>query len=288
MVSHPVNPVIQRRQLATALRDARGRAEKTIVEVAEHLMCSTAKISRMETGQRPASPRDVRDLCAFYEIDDEERERLIALARDGRQRGWWEGHNLAPVYSTYVGFEAVAISIQDYKSSIVPGFLQTNDYAQAIIRGFFAEPDPLLTDRLARTRMERQSLLFDRESPPSIHSIMDEAAMRRVVGSNDIMAEQLQRLISDTEAFDLRVQIVPFSAGAHAGVETTFSILSFGDAAVPTAVFAEDVFGIMQLDHSDLVRCEQIFQHLAKAALPPDESLAFIKKIIREYVNRDS
>jgi transcriptional regulator with XRE-family HTH domain len=288
MVSHPVNPVIQRRQLATALRDARGRAGKTITEVAEHLMCSTAKVSRMETGQRPASPRDVRDLCALYEIDADERDRLIALARDGRQRGWWEKNNLTPVYSTYVGLEAVAVSIQDYKSSIVPGFLQTQDYARAVIQGFFAEPDPMVIDRLSRTRMERQSMLFDRETPPRVHAIMDEAAMRRVVGSNEIMAEQLQRLVSDTEAFDVRVQIVPFGAGAHAGVESTFSILSFGDAALPTAVFAEDVFGIMQLDPSDLPRCEQIFNHVTKAALPLDASLAFIKQVIREYASRAS
>lgn len=281
-MSEPTSPVIQRRQLAASLRDARIQARMTIEQVAEHLMCSTAKISRLETGQRPASPRDVRDLCVYYRLDQQTQDRLLALARQSRRPGWWEEHRLTPTYSTYVGLESVASYIEDFKGIIVPGLLQTPEYARAVIEGYFSPGDPTVVERLTRTRMERQAMLFGRPEPPSVHVVLDEAALHRVVGTPKIMAEQLERLVVDVDALDIQIQVIPFSAGAHAGVETTFSILTFADPAVPTAVFTEDVFGIMQLNSADdLEKCQRIFGQVVAAALPPDESVELIGTVRR-------
>jgi transcriptional regulator with XRE-family HTH domain len=281
-MAEAANPVIQRNQLASALREARVNAGMSINDVAEHLICSAAKVSRMETGRRPVSPRDVRDLCNLFKLSEDERDRLMALARDSRSRAWWETRNLTPVYSTYVGLEVSAASIQDFKSSIVPGLLQTKDYAHAVTEGFFATPDPVAVNRLTQTRMERQEILFGRPEPPHVHVVLDEAALCRVVGGYEVMTEQLEKLISDAASPNIEIQIVPFSAGAHAGVETTFTILSFADSAIPTAGFSEDVFGALQLDAEQLIRSQQIFGQVVKAALPPEESVALIAR----YVSR--
>jgi hypothetical protein len=276
----PANPVILRRQLATLLREARVGADLTIEQVAEHLLCSTAKISRMETAARGVSLRDVRDLCALYSLDDEQRSQLMVLAKESRELAWWERHKLAPVYSTYVGLETAASAIQDFKSSIVPGFLQTHDYARAVIESYFSPADPLVVNQLTRTRMDRQAGLFGRANPTTLHVVMDEAVLHREVGGRQTMAEQLDRLVEDSDIADLNVQIVPFRAGAHAGVETTFCILSFADPSVPTAAFSEDVFGIMQLNlPDDLAKCQRIFEQVTDTALPPDESIELIKDI---------
>jgi transcriptional regulator with XRE-family HTH domain len=276
---------MQRRQLAATLRDARARSGLTIEQVAHELWCSPAKISRIETGKRPASPRDVRDLCRLYALPEDAQKQLVEMAVASRQRGWWEEHNLLPAHASYVGLEAIASSVRDFKSSIVPGLLQTPAYARAIMDSYFAPADPVVLDGLMRARMQRQVGLFkEGAEAPSIHVIMDEAAIRRTVGGPAVMVDQLDRIIDDSEEFDIIVQVVPFVAGAHAGVETTFSILTFDDPSIPSAAFSEDVFGIIQLSSAEeLAKCERIFSLVAQTALPGPESLDLLRSVRDEY-----
>lgn len=276
------NPFLQRRQLASRLRDLRQRAGMSIDDVTEHLMCSAAKISRMETGHRPASPRDVRDLCQLYGVGDEERERLITLARSSRQRAWWESYDLPTSYSTYIGFESAAVSMVGFRSSIVPGFFQTEEYAASLIASHFATVDPLAVDRLTAARMQRQEALFSRETLPTIHMVLDEAVLRRAVGGPAVMGDQLQRLLDLTELPEITVQVIPFSVGGHAAVETTFTILSMADEKVAPVVHVEDVFGAMQI--SDIERPNLIFDRARAAALDPAESERLITEVRQEFL----
>ena len=278
-MSEPMNPVVQRRQIATALREARVRDGLTIEQVAAELMCSPAKISRIETGRRPANPRDVRDLCRLYRLPEDVQARLIEMARQSRQPGWWEVHGLAPAHATFVGLEAIAATVRDYKSSVVPGLLQTAAYARAVIDAYFAPADPVVLERLVQARLQRQLGLFAEDADtPDIHLIMDEAALRRAVGGPDVMVEQLDRLIDGIDEFNIAVQVIPFTAGAHAGTETTFTIFTFADQSIPTAAFSEDIFGTMQLTtEDDLAKCERIFGLVTQAALPIDESLELVR-----------
>lgn len=281
----PANPTARRRQLAVLLRDARLRAGITIEQVAQHLLCSSAKISRLETGQRAASLRDVRDLCDFYGIGLEDRENLMALAKESRLRGWWESYNLPETYASYIGFEAVATSIRDFKSSIVPGLLETEDYARALIESYFSSTvDSLIVEGRVRARMERQAAVFGRDNPPHLHSVMDEAVLHRVVGGPAVMYEQLDRLAEIVRSESAQIQIVPFRAGAHPCVETTFTILDFDEKLLPSIVLVEDVFGDMQIDRpGDLERSRQIFERTQRMALSPEDSLTLIASVREGY-----
>src|SRR5215469_3341302 len=128
------SPTIRRRELGLLLRELRMRSGLTIDDVAERLLCSPSKISRIETAQRALSLRDVRDMCDLYGVNDQtERDRLMALSRESRQRAWWEDYDLP--YSTYLGLEAEATLINDFKCGVVPSLLQTEDYARAVISG---------------------------------------------------------------------------------------------------------------------------------------------------------
>lgn len=279
------NPQLRRRQLANQLRELRQSAGLNIEEVAEHLLCSQAKISRMETGQRSASLRDVRDLCTLYGVSEERREELMALARDGRQRAWWESYGLHQTYAKYIGFEAAAISILDYKSSIFAGFLQTEAYAYALISSFFQPVDPLMVQRLTGVRLQRQQALFERDPLPRLQVLFDEAVLHRLVGGPRVMAEQLLRMVDIARLPEVTVQVVPFSVGGHAAVDNTFTILEFDDEdLMPGVLHVEDVFGSLQFEHDiDVDRSRQIFERVQAVALSPADSIDLMTAIRERY-----
>lgn len=284
-MAEPANPQLKRRRLATYLRELRLAAGMNIEEVAEHLLCSPAKISRMETGQRSASLRDVRDLCALYQVPQERREELMELARDGRQRAWWESYELRQSYARYIGFEAAAVSILDYKSSIFTGFMQTEAYAYALISSFFKPVDPLMVQRLTQARLQRQQALFERDPLPRLHLLFDEAVLHRVVGGPEVMAEQLLRMIDAAQLPEVTIQVVPFAAGGHAAVESTFTILEFDDdAGLPNVLHVEDVFGSVQFERdADVDRSREVFERSAAVALSPADSVELMAAMRDRY-----
>jgi transcriptional regulator with XRE-family HTH domain len=283
-LTNPVNPVIQRRQLAAMLREGRQRAQVTIERVAEHLLCSPAKISRMETGQRAASLRDVRDLCALYEISDDLRDQMMDLARQSRERAWWAEYELPTPYANYVALEAAATRFQFFRSSVVPGIMQTERYAYDVIAAYFSPVDPMIVRRLTTARMQRQERFYQRDPLPEVHVVLDEAVLHRAVGGPEVMSEQLTRILDLTKLPETTVQVVPFSAGGHAAIECTFIVLFFEDDSRPRVVYVEDVFGSMHMERPlDVEQAEQVFQRAAAVALNPAESADLITAMRDRY-----
>jgi transcriptional regulator with XRE-family HTH domain len=275
------SPTVRRRELGTLLRKLRNEQGLTVEQVAERLLCSPSKVSRMETAHRRVTPRDLRDLCEVYGITDQaERDRLMALVRESKEPGWWQSYDLP--YSTYVGLEAAATWAKGFHSSVVPGLLQTADYARALHEG--AMPDsstpeltPEVIDQRVAARLERQGRLTQEESL-NLWTVLDEAVLHRMVGGPSIMGTQLLHLAKASAMPNVTVQVIPYSVGAHPALESTFYILEFAD--VPDVIYVEGLVGWMYLDHrQDLDRYQKVFTRLCDIALTPEESVRLINEI---------
>jgi hypothetical protein len=248
--------------------------------VATRLMVSGTKISRMETGARSASLRDVRDLADLYAATDADRDHLMSLARQSRQRAWWQQHDVP--YSDYIGLEAGALAIDDYESTIIPGLLQTEAYARQVVQGIMFSADAELIERRVQTRMRRQQVL-DGDEPPRLRAVVDESALRRKVGGVEVMVEQLRNLLDRVStAPTVTLQVIPFSAGAHPGLDSTFVYLHLG-SSVSDVVYVEGLVGSVYLDTpADLERYRQAFDRLKEVALTPDQSLDKVDEIMND------
>ena len=274
------SPILRRRQLAARLRELRTQAGLTADEVAVRMLVSPAKISRIETGVRGASLRDVRDLCEIYGADQGERERLAALVRESKQPSWWQQYDLPN--ATYVGLEAAAVSMLDYESSVIPGLLQTEDYAHAILEGFLYDASPELIQQQLEVRMTRQQLLHG-ERAPQLWTVIDEAALHRVVGGPAVMRAQLESLVESAALANVTVQVIPFEAGAHPGMDSTFVLLHL-EEEVADVVYIEGLVGnLYQESPSDLARYRRAFDELRAIALSPKDSIARVSGIAKVY-----
>lgn len=264
------------------LRQLRTERDLSIEEVTQRAMFSATKLSRLETGRVGASPRDIRDLCIVYGITDgAERDRLMDLAREGKQRAWWQKLDLP--YATYVGLEAEATSISNYDMGVVPGLLQVEGYARAI----FEAGDPPIGETTVEQRVEararRQALLARDEGPP-FHCVLDEAALRRSVGGPAVMRSQLARIVEAAALPNVTFQLIPFEVGAHPGLDSNFVILSFEKSMVNDVVYVEGVVGNIYLEAAaELERYRRIFSRLQSIALDPEGSAAMAARIAATY-----
>jgi transcriptional regulator with XRE-family HTH domain len=271
------SPTVRRRRLASELRRLREAAGLTIDEVGDKLECSASKISRIETGHVGVTPRDVRDMLELYPIDNDQREALVQLAREARKKGWWHAYN--EVFTgSFVGLESDASSLHAHQALLIPGLLQTEDYTRAVHKAIRPDqPDEEIERRVA-ARLARQKLLTDPQ-PPEYWVIMDEAVLHRVVGGPEIMRTQLHRLITAADLPHVTVQVVPFGAGAHAGMEGPFLILGFPEAADPDVVYVENTTTGSYLEEpSDVHRYTLMFDHLRASALNTSETLRLVKE----------
>ena len=278
------SPTVRRRELGALLRRLREEKGMSVRQVTEHLMCSPSKVSRIETGQRGATPRDVRDLCDLYGVTDQaERDRMMSLAREGKQQGWWQSYELPGAYSTYIGLETEATMVSGFHSSVIPGLLQTPEYAQAIHEAAIPEVStPELTPEVINHRVEarigRQAILA-KETPLQFSAILDEAVLHRLVGGPSMMQDQLRHIVSMAALPNVTIQIIPYSVGAHPALESTFYILDFADA-VPSVIYVEGLVGWIFLERTeDINRYRRVFERLSSLALNPDESVKFIAAV---------
>lgn len=263
------------------LRRLREAAHVTIDHVAERLECSGSKISRIETGQTGVTPRDVRDMLDIYHVEPEYAEQLLKIAREARQKGWWQLYGDV-LTGAYVGLEAAADHIRSYEALVVPGLLQTEEYAQAMIHA--ARPDISVTEveKRVRVRMSRQSLVTQ-DDPIDLWVVLDEAVLRRPVGGRAVMRRQLEHLSLAASWPNVTLQVLPFSAGAHAGMDGTFTMLLYDESAGQNFVFASNAAGGLFLEKDDeLQRYGFIFDYLRANALRPDESVSMIVKLTKE------
>jgi transcriptional regulator with XRE-family HTH domain len=279
------SPTVRRRELGALLRGLRLERGLTVEQVAGRLLCSPSKVSRMETGQRGATLRDVRDLCEFYGVTDEAQiARLMDLARGGKEQGWWQSYDLVGEVATYVGLESEAIATKYYHSTVIPGLLQTADYARAMHETVLPPPEPERIDELVKVRLMRQELL-KRDPPLAISAVIDEAALHRVVGGAPTMRAQLEQLNALARLPRVSIQVIGYAAGAHPAMDSTFRILEFG-STVPDVVYVEGLVGFLYLDRAqDVARYERVFEYLSEIALSPQESMKLIAKIGVIYEN---
>jgi len=256
----------------------------TVEEVGERLMCSATKISRLETGARRANPRDVRDLCLLYGVTDEaEADELMELARQARKPGWWTEYE-EPVFSPLLGLEQEAAAITCYSMYFVPALLQTGDYARELIKGIERKMGPETVAQRAEARLRRQQLL-DRDTPPRFRALVDEAVLHRQVGGSAIMHAQIDKMLARIRADKVIIQVIPFTAGAHASTDSNFNFLEFGEESQQRpVVFVEGLFHNRYFERPiEIARYREALDYLRDAALSPSDSTKLITKISNEF-----
>lgn len=276
------SPTLRRRRLAAELRRLRAERGMSSTEVAREVEWSPGKLTRLERneGRRP-SPRDVQDLCRVYQTDDRITGYLMQLARDGRRKGWWDPYDkmLSEAMTTFIGLEAEASSVLIFEPLAVPGLLQTDAYARAVIRG---GPVKIADDQVemrAEIRLRRQKALLDDEHALQIVAVMDEAALHRQVGGCPVMGPQIEHLREMARLPNVTLHVIPFSAGAHAGMSSSFNILQFPEPTDQDAVFADLVAGEMFIEEpSEVKRYHAAFLHLVGAAVGAGDTLALLDK----------
>jgi transcriptional regulator with XRE-family HTH domain len=275
------SPALRRRELGIKLRALRNQKGLTVEQVADSLLCSPSKVSRMETGQGGATARDVRDLCNLYGVTDEaERDRMMTLAREGKRPAVWQRYELA--YARYAELEQEALSVSAFQSSVVHGLLHTADYARAGHEGAMPKLDPHQIDLQIEAKLARQQIL-NKDDPPRFHVVLDEAALHREVGGRRVMAAQLAKILEVTDLPNVVVQVVPYDRGFHPAVESNFTILKLPDPA-PGVVFVEGLIGSIYLERpEDLKRYRSIFDRLQSIALNPKDTVDMIAKLHQAY-----
>jgi transcriptional regulator with XRE-family HTH domain len=280
------NPTVKRRRLAAELRRRRDQAGMTIEEVAEQLEWSSGKISRIENARVSVLPRDVKFLLRIYGAAEssEDWETLLALARESRQKGWWHayGDAIPEWFEVYVGLEADATTLRTYESESVPGLFQTEDYARAVhVATMIGVSDDEIEKQVA-VRMARQDRLAEADGP-QIWSVINEAVIRRVVGSPAIMQAQLSKLAAVSRQPNITLQVLPFSVGAHAGMDGAFMILGFPEPTDPEVVYVNYYAGTLYLEKPrESQRYALMFDHLRATALPVEATRDLITRAADE------
>lgn len=275
-------PASEQRHLAARLRRLREQRGRTLTEVAANFGWSDAKLSRIETGTTGVSDSDLARLLALYRVPESQRDQITTLATRARHRARWEkvfGTVLSDAYASFVAVEEEAFAIHTFEPQVLPGILQTAEYASAIMRRSVVLDGPDAVGRGVSGRLARQAVLV-REPPPEFVAVVDEAALRRQVGGPDVMRRQLLRLTEASERPNITIQVLPFSVGAHPGVAGSFEILTFGREPASALVYCEDLTGgIIQDSYLDLHRYQRAFEVLRESALDPDETHRMIQTL---------
>jgi transcriptional regulator with XRE-family HTH domain len=278
-------PTVRRMLVGAQLRRLRTEAGLSREEAGEAIRASEWKIHRLENGQVGFKDRDIGDLLRLYGITDpDDIDGFLQFAREANAPGWWQqyGDLLPQWFKAYVDLESAATLIRTYEGQLVPGLLQTEDYMRAVIGAHLDEP-PEEAERRVALRMTRQTLLTQPDGP-RLWAVIDEAALRRPVGSPEAMRGQLERLIAATKLVNVVLQILPFRAGAHPGMVGAFSILRFADGDLPDVVYVEHLTNAQYLDRRDDVnRYLHVMDRISMRAAPPDKTVDILHKILQEF-----
>lgn len=272
------SPTVRRRRLAAELRRLRTGEGKTAEEVAQVLGWSKAKVSRYELAQSGLKPDDVARLLDLYRIGGSHRDELLALAEDATHKGWWESYSdiLTEGHLAFIGLEAEASKILEWQINVIPGLLQTEQYARQVLTGYHevATISPRAIQRRLETRLTRQQLLT-RDEPLEYVALMDESVLRRQRGDQSVMYAQLQRLAAASELRNVTIQILPLERNHGLAVDS-FSILQFGksgEAALHDLVSLEGLINEFYVeDDPDTHQFRLAFGHLAEESLSPADS----------------
>jgi hypothetical protein len=264
------------------LREARGISREA---AGFTIRASESKMSRLELGKVSFKERDVADLLVLYGVGDpDERDEIREMARQASRPGWWRAYEdvLPTWFDNYVGLEETAVAIRAYEIQFVPGLLQTPEYARAVIESGLPTPQPHEVDRAIALRMARQRLL-ERANPPHLWAVIDEAALRRPVGTAATGKAQLAHLLDLTLRTRITLQILPLSASAHAVAGGAFTLLRFGDLDLPDIAYLEQLLNAVYIDRPDQVECYALLlERLAVEALTPDDTTRLLHQLLTE------
>jgi len=266
-------PLLPRRRLGVELRKL--RAQQTLEEVADATMISTSKLSRLENGQGAPQPRDIRDLINHYDVDAATADRLRKWTSAGRRQAWWKQYSdvISGPLDAYLDFESGASTIRVYALSVIPGLLQTTAYTNCLLRGIPPTKSPDEIARMIELRQRRQEQLHDAENPTRLISVIDEAVLRRGVGSVTEMQEQLDHLHRMSTMKNVTIQVLPFDAGVHAGLMGMFTVFQFADDIDRDIVDVETHTGSRYLEEqSSVLEYLRMFDAVSHKALDPVES----------------
>ncbi|GLZ01876.1 helix-turn-helix transcriptional regulator [Actinoplanes sp. NBRC 103695] len=283
-VPRTTGPTIARWQLARELRTLREAANLSHAEISEVLGCSESKIYKIEAGDLGVGRPDLLVLLERYGVtDDRVRDTLLDLQKQGRERGWWAKFGQLPVpYVMYIGLESAATEVKNFELAAMPGLLQTEDYARALLTAQGLVLDPDLIEKRVQVRIARQVCLTEE---PRLHlwTIIDEGALRRQIGSRVVMREQLDHLISASKLPNVTVQVLPFAEGGHPGTLGSIAILEFPPDVHSPVAYVESFAGDVYMEkEDDLRRANMVFTHMHAAALSATKSVELIAAVARE------
>jgi hypothetical protein len=278
-------PTVRRMLLGAQLRRLRTEAGISREQAGEAIRASEWKIHRLENGQVGYKERDITDLVTLYGVTDPvEIATFITMAREANLPGWWSPYSdlLPQWFRAYVDLEAVAAQLRTYEGQLVPGLLQTEDYMRAVMRSTLRDRRPEEIERRVMLRLTRQRLLT-RDDGPQLWAVVDEAALRRPVGGTKVLRGQIERLIEATTLPRVSLQVLPFSAGAHAAMVGAFSILRFADQELPDVVYLEHVTTATYLDKpEDVEAYAHIMSSVGVRAAPPEQTAELLTQLQQE------
>jgi Domain of unknown function (DUF5753)/Helix-turn-helix domain len=278
-------PTVGRMLIGSVLRRLRTEKGITRDEAGDAIRASAWKIHRLENGQVGFKDRDLVDLLTLYGVtDQDETAALLELAREANSPGWWSRHAdlVPPWFRTYMDLESAATLIRTYQGQLVPGLLQTADYASATIAGMLLPRSPEEVERRVTLKLARQQIL-ERPDGPRLWAVVDEAALRRPVGGEQVMREQLERLIDAARLPSVVLQVLPVSVGAHPAMAGAFSILRFADRDLPDIVYVEHLTNAQYLDKRDDVNPYlHVMDSISMRAAPPPKTVDILSRILKE------
>jgi DNA-binding XRE family transcriptional regulator len=280
-------PLVQRRRLRTELRRVRAEADLTQDQVADAMDWSLSKIIRIETGAVGISTNDLRALLSLYKIHSPDRvHELVELARASRQPSWWSKYreDISPQFLQFIEYEQAASVLRTYEPLLIPGLLQTEEYAAAVMRELADPGTPAETiQNRIKIRLTRQRLL-DQAVRPALFFVLDESAIRRLVGEQNVAQGQLARLINLANRPNITIEVVPFSVGLHRGMLEQFNIVEFPDPEDGDVLFRETSRDLI-LSHDEageISGYREVFEHLRGISLGPDGTLAFFTDLAKQ------
>lgn len=275
----PASPTVRRRRLAAELRRLRERAELTGDQVAKRLKWSASKLSRIENAHTAPRAAEIRKLLALYDVEGSYADDLLALAQEAARKGWWEtfSSTLPPEYAALIGMEAEAKSALSWEPLIVPGLLQTAEYAREVTNGYLEQIDPVPpseTDRRVAARLARQQVLT-RDNPLKLSAVLDQSVLQRRFGNPDVMRSQIKQLIELSERDSISLRILPLN-GRHPIGTGSFALFQFGevhDVTHQDVVYIENLTGGRYVEEEDEVfRYRRAFDRLSDLALDEQQS----------------
>ena len=278
-----MNPTVRQRELGRRLREQRLEHGLTVEEVADKLLCSATKISRLETGTRRSSLRDVRDLCDLYNVGKATADELMELGRGAREQVWWtqyEDLKLDP----YLGLEEVATAITGFTTFYLPALLQTEEYTREVIKKVAPKMDPDIYRQRVEVRMRRQEVL-EKNDRPRYRVLLDESVLRRPVGGPALMVTQIDKIMQAEREGKATIQIVPFASGVPAVQDSNFVLLEFDETTkISPTVFVEGLTGNQYQERkAEVDRYKEAIDYLRYSALNAHDSVEHLTEMRKHY-----